>query len=190
MLANGNKIFCIGFQKTGTSSVETALTALGLKVAPAYVGANRLLKRRPPKPRAALQALVLEKMKTHDAIQDAPANFFFEEFDQAYPGSKFIFTTRPVDSWLTSYRNFFRDTNSPLHAWMYGVETCSGNEDRFRDVYISQTNKILEHFAGRPQDLLRLDLQNGDGWYELVSFLGPDFLPDFPKVNTTKAKAD
>lgn len=28
------------------------------------------------------------EMESADAIQDAPSNFFFEEFDQAYPGSK------------------------------------------------------------------------------------------------------
>jgi hypothetical protein len=186
MLPHNKKLFCVGFQKTGTSSMSVAFKALGFDVTDAFRGVNRALKRHPADPDATVKNIVLEKMKSADAIQDAPANFFYEEFDQAYPGSKFILTYRPVDSWLASYANFFRDVNSPLHQWMYGVDRFWGNEERFRSIYLDQNDKIRRYFANRPDDFLEFNLFDNHGWYELVKFLGPDFLPPFPKENINK----
>jgi hypothetical protein len=46
---------------------------------------------------------------------------------------------------------------------------------------------VLSHFAGRPDDLLVIDLCAGQGWERLAPFLGWDRLPErtFPWENRT-----
>lgn len=70
---------------------------------------------------------------------------------------------------------------------MYGVRTLSGNEDTLIKVYEEQNQAIIAHFANRPGKLLVLDLPAGEGWYELVSFLGPKGVPPFPHANSRAA---
>ena len=188
MLANKNKIFVVGFQKTGTTSVDFALRALGLDVIEVYSSLNPILDPEAPDARSMICDHIVERMHHADAVQDSPCPFFFEEFDEAFPDAKFILTCRPVDSWLTSYGSFFRDKNLPLRRFMYGVDEFRGHEDLYRKIYIEQNQKIRDHFAGRPDKLLEMNLANGDGWYELINFLGPDFLPPFPRKNIGKKK--
>jgi hypothetical protein len=69
---------------------------------------------------------------------------------------------------------------------MYGVDRFSGNEELYRLIYLNQNDKIRQYFANRPDDFLEFNLFDKHSWYELVNFLGPDFLPPFPKENITK----
>jgi hypothetical protein len=39
-------------------------------------------------------------------------------------------------------------------------------------------------------DFLELDLAKGQGWHELVTFLGPDMLPPFPHSNANSTQRD
>ena len=188
MLANNNKIFVVGFQKTGTTSVDFALQALGLDGIEVYSSLNPILDPDAPNAREVIRDHIIERMQTADVVQDSPCPFFFEEFDEAFPDAKFILTWRPVDSWLKSYGNFFRNRNLPLRRFMYGVDQFHGHEDRYRQIYVEQNQKIRDHFANRPGKLLQMNLAEGDGWYELVNFLGPDFLPPFPRKNVGKKK--
>lgn len=183
MIDQPAKICCIGFQKTGTSSVAEALGRLGYRVTNVNLDANARLEAGPDDARAAILAAVFEGLTNHDVIQDSPGPFVYEELDRAYPGAKFIFTTRPFDDWIASYAKFFPDENNALRRWMYGVDRLSGNEARYRAVYEAQTTAIRAYFADRSDDFLEMDLSAGDGWYELVSFLGRDRLPRFPHTN-------
>ncbi|ODN70452.1 hypothetical protein A6302_02255 [Methylobrevis pamukkalensis] len=66
---------------------------------------------------------------------------------------------------------------------MYGVEQFSGNEDHYLKMFKKNNKSVKKYFAGRPDDLLVMDLSKKDGWLELVNFLGKDFLPAFPHKN-------
>lgn len=180
------KIFCVGFQKTGTSSLARALRALGYTVCDAIKPLLAEVNWLADGVDEAVRDKVLEIVADYDAIQDSPCAFLVEAFDEAHPGSKFILTTRDVDSWLESYRKFFPDLNNDLRGWMYGVERLSGNEARYRQIYREKTAEIIRYFADRPEDFLILDLAKGDGWLELVTFLGKDFLKPFPHVNKAR----
>ncbi len=176
------KVFCVGFQKTGTSSLAKALQALGYKVGDAITPLNAHVNWQVPDPRPEIVEKVLDVVAGLDAIQDSPCAFLYREFDAAHPGAKFILTTRSTESWLDSYRRYFPDQNNPLRRWMYGVDRLSGHESRYREVYEAQNTAIRAYFANRPDDLLEMDLGRGDGWRELVNFLG-DALKPFPHAN-------
>ena len=185
------KVCVVGFQKTGTTSMDVALGRLGYDVGEAWSVINKALRKMDPDdPQVdeVVTRLAVKQLKRHDAIQDSPCPFVFEAFDRAFPGSKFILTTRPVEAWLESVRDYFPDRASPLRRWMYGAETLRGAEDRLAEVYLRQNQRIRDYFADRPADLLELDLGQGGGWYELVEFLGPDMLPPFPKSNARSGR--
>jgi hypothetical protein len=87
------KVFCLGLSRTGTSSLHAA--ALILRI-PAIHYPIELTPRwfNGDFSRAATEPYQL--------ISDLPTPLFFEEFDVAHPGAKFILTYRNVDRWLDS----------------------------------------------------------------------------------------
>lgn len=188
MLEHGRKIFIVSFQKTGTTSLDHALQSLGLRVAEVYTSLNKILDPTAPNAREVILNHIIERMEEVDAIQDSPLPFFYEDLDRAFPDAKFIVVHRDADSWLKSFVNFFHNKSTPLRHWMYGVEQMEGNEARIKDIYVEQNRKIRAYFADRPGKLLEMDLTRGDGWYELITFLGPDFVPPFPRKNVGKTE--
>jgi hypothetical protein len=98
------KIFCIGLNKTGTTSIGQSLEELGYKMGNQYAG-EMMLKdyaKRNFKP-------VLELCHTADAFQDAPFSFpyTFIILDHFFPNAKFILTVRDnADQWIDSLISF------------------------------------------------------------------------------------
>lgn len=110
------KVFCIGFNKTGTTSIERALRDLGYKMGnqrkalflvDAYK--NRNFKK------------IVNFCRYAEAFQDAPFSwpYTFIPLEQAYPNSKFILSIRDdADIWHQSLVKFhskkFGDGVNPL----------------------------------------------------------------------------
>ena len=182
------KIFAIGFQKTGTTSLAYACDVLGFKLGNAATRIHRLQKRglltkEDPQLSEKIRDAVVSMARRRDGVQDSPSAFFYRELDEKFPGSKFILTYRDPDKWVKSLTSHFPEGTNLLRSWMYGVDTVTGNEEILKDVYIKKTEEIRTYFAGR-DDYLELNLQNGDGWYELINFLGKETVQGFPKLNT------
>ncbi len=175
------KVFCIGFQKTGTTSLHAALTMLGYRTA-AVVGRDWTAERIA----AEGAALCIETADGFDAAQDMPWPIFFRELDAAYPGSKFILTLREKESWFRSIEGHFGANPDEMQAFVYGRAAAApaGNRERYMEVYARHEQDVRAHFAGRPNDLLIMNLERGDGWREICGFLGVP-IPDaaFPARN-------
>lgn len=180
------KVFCVGFQKTGTSSLARALRMLGYSVAhnpPANV--SREVDWAKGQHRDQIFSVLQSLLDDHDVLQDSPMAFFAPDFDIAYPNSKFILTVRAPDRWLNSYRNYFPDHNNALRRWMYGVPRFSGNETIYKKVFEDKNAEIITYFSGR-SDLLIMNLEAGDGWVKLINFLGKDLDGRFPHLRAGK----
>lgn len=175
------KVFCIGFQKTGTTSLYAALTTLGYKTA-AVVGRDWSADR------LAVEGaeLCVRTMREFDAAQDMPWPLFFRELDAAYPGSKFILTVRDAERWFASIEGHFGANPDEMQAFVYGRRAAApaGNKARYLDAYQRHEQGVRAYFADRPGDLLVMDLERGDGWKDLCGFLGAP-VPDeaFPIRN-------
>ena len=64
------------------------------------------------------------------------------------------------------------------------------HRERFIHVYQLHARNVRDYFANRPQDLLIMNITEGDGWEKLCSFLGcpvPDGVP-FPLVRPAPSK--
>lgn len=167
------KIFGIGIGKTGTTSLAGALKILGFR------GCDH------PAPQQLSKFMCGEL----DFGTDMPFSTEFVQMDLTFPGSKFILTIRPdAADWLNSvdYQH-----KKPVPDWgmnyrmnMYGIP---GFDPLNQFTVKSQhESNVISYFRKRPEDLLIFNLFEGDGWYELCSFLDVEVPPvAFPHLNKT-----
>ena len=176
------RVFCVGWHKTGTTTIGLALIKLGYSV----IGCR--LDMVHPLRRGEIEQ-VIELAGRFDAVQDVPWAALFKKLDVQYPGSKFILTERRPESWIASASRHFASTPIPLHEWLYGQGILRGNEDLYLARYQQHNADVKAYFANRPGDLLILDFERGHGWDRLCSFLQvPVPAARFPHENKAAVK--
>jgi hypothetical protein len=176
------KIFGIGLSKTGTTSLYAALTMLGYRA----ITSRHMRKMELQEWRSG--DFSRDYLAGVDAATDLPLGTYFRELDDRYPGSRFILTERPVESWIVSVEKQFRDQPDPVSQYRrdvrfaaYGVSIF--NEARFRRILDEHSRAVRDHFRDRPGQLLIQNYFAGDGWDSLCGFLGkPVPATDFPNV--------
>jgi hypothetical protein len=175
------KVFCIGFHKTGTTSLERALEKLGYRVRGSF-------GTRDPDIASKVLDMAIAMVDDYDAFEDNPWPILYRELDERFPGSRFILTRRPADAWIRSQVKDFARTETPMRRWIYGEDAgCpEGNEDTYVARYERHNREVLEYFRDRPSDLLVIDLPGDSGWEKLCNFLGHP-VPDEPFPHANKA---
>ncbi len=208
ILKRKQKVFCIGCNKTGTTSVEKALKDLGYSLGDIPTGellldayAERDFKT------------IIEFCKTADAFQDAPFSFHFTfmALDMAFPNSKFILTIRDSDEqWYNSMTKFHakmhtttgkipteEDLKNAVYRYkgfpwevrqkIYGIKSGQDVYDKktFIDYYNDHNKMVMEYFRYR-DNLLVLNLTEDDAYQKFCKFLGKTPKYDtFPWENKT-----
>jgi hypothetical protein len=194
------RIFGIGMHKTATTSLNKALRMLGIESAHwksahwakaiwEEMGASVLDRFRPG-------SLTVDRSY---AISDLPMPLLYEKLDKAYPGSKFILTIRDETEWLESVRRHWSREHNPfrgawdtdpfthrVHKLLYGRKDFDA--ETFLNRYRRHNAEVLDYFQDRPNDLLIMDMTQGDGWPELCAFLGKP-IPAAPYPHAFKTGA-
>ncbi len=111
MVRYTGKIFGIGFHKTGTTSLGTALHDLGYSVCGLRKGALSYILRGDLEP-------VFGLVERYDAFEDNPWPLLYRELDQRFAGSKFILTVRERNDWLASAVNHFGTRETEMRQWI------------------------------------------------------------------------
>lgn len=198
------KVFCIGFPKTGTTSLECVLTDLGYRLGDQAQG--ELLLRAYAKRNFKK---IVEFCQTADAFQDAPFCFPFTyiALDQSFPRAKFILSVRDdADQWYRSLTTFhgqqfaggrvpekedlIRATYSyPGFMWdaiRFVYDTPEG------DIYQKPTlvssydrhNKDVRDYFRFKSNLLEVNLANNGHYARLCEFLDKEPVAEnFPHLN-------
>lgn len=159
---NRTRVFGIGLSRTGTKSLARALRVLGYDV--------------------LHWPCSMREVVGHQAVTDITVACRFRELDHNFPGSRFVYTVRDIDSWLVSYRAHW-ESNKPRRgtpamppfseeAELALYRTLEFDEQRLISAYRKHEENVIKHFEGRPQDLLILNITAGDGWDKLCPFLG------------------
>jgi hypothetical protein len=175
------KVWGIGLTRTGTTTLNAALTVLGY-ASTHWPTTHELLYGDLP------------------AATDECVSAVYRYLDFRFPGSKFILTERNEEAWLRSTKKHRNEvlTAEYLHRLQHGRDasneqrftevvftqmtlygTLAFDEDKFRHGYRLYHAEIARYFANRPQDLLRLRICDGEGWEKLAPFLGCP-VPDVP----------
>jgi len=121
----------------------------------------------------------------YDVFRDNPWPVLYRQLDQLYPGSKFILTLRGEDKWIKSVTNHFDHKPSLMLEYIYGYPYPKGHEENYLHTFRQHNHDVIEYFRDRSDDLLILDLEEGNGWAKLGAFLGIT-IPDIPFPHANK----
>lgn len=166
----GPKVFCIGYNKTGTTSVGHALAELGYR----HTSFNRVVWTLYGRGQVNR---IIDYMSRFESADDLPwlKEDVIPILDARFPGSKFIYLTREERSWRRSIARWTR--------WMTG-KSLNVNVEWER--FVAHRQFVTTYFAARPNDLLTLDVADPDGFDRLAAFLGKQApRAALPKVNVT-----
>lgn len=187
------KVFCIGLNKTGTSSLHAAFRILGLKSVH-YQDETGASIKDVILDNFLAGRYILQGIEGYDAYSDwdkAPHTIdVFKEFDRQCPGSKFIVNTRELEAWLTSReRHVQRQQQEQRRHPDRDVPWLQVDREGWARQYRDHYAAVAAHFRERPDDVLVFDVAQGHGWAELCSFLG-FAVPEvpFPKRNALGAR--
>lgn len=190
------KVFCIGYNKTGTTSIGRALQELGYKLGDQSVGEQLMDDWAIRDFRSIIQYCT-----SADAFQDLPfsIDFTYQILDFVFPNSKFILTIRNnSDEWFDSLIRFYKKLmkidrtptakdmiNFPYGGagWFWRQEQNIFGIDEAnvcnKEIYVSHYNthneRVLEYFKFRKNDLLVLNLANTSAMQSLCEFLGIEY---------------
>jgi len=161
------KVFVIGFHKTGTSSLGLALHALGYRVC-------FNLQWNNPRVIRDMRRICRDLTARYDAFEDNPWPLIFRDLHAWYPDGRFILTERETGAWYRSAVNWFGDRDTLMRRHIYGAKAGSpvGNEAIYRARYEAHNRDVRAHFEQQPAQLLIMDVTKGQGWPELCGFLG------------------
>lgn len=174
MPARCNRIFNIGLNRAGTTSLTEALCLLGIRAVHHRVGDVRLYDIM--RTNAQARRMVLHGLDQYDAFSDFGGRDFYKYLDQQYPYSKFILTIRDLGPWLDSReQKVLKNQASPHYRYSFRTVDRQGWTKHRMD-YLADLDR---HFRGRTGDFLVIDIPAGEGWEKLCPFLGVQ-VPDLP----------
>ncbi|MCA0931587.1 hypothetical protein LCM02_03920 [Lutimonas saemankumensis] len=201
-----NKVFCIGRNKTGTTSLQKLFKQLNYKV-----GNQEKAEQLVEHYNKYKWAPIIKYCKTANFFQDAPFSWPYTwiVLHQYYPKAKFILTTRDSEEWYKSLLNHHSSVMSKKGAtpnksdlkefnyrgkykgfiWLSNRAVWKTPED---DLYnkkelisnFERHNEDVKHyFKGNP-NFIELDLSNENSFNKLICFLNIETkLTDFPHEN-------
>lgn len=179
------KVFCIGFHKTGTTSLGKLLEKLGYNnchgAGPIRkaLGDNRMMEllfKRDYK-------VVFDVAEEYDSFNDNPWFSLYQELDVRFPNSKFILVERDESKWIASCIKYFGKSKSAFRMFLYGKSSPEGNEERYLQVYNKHNDNVKSYFKERKDDLLVVDLEDDVKLEKIVKFLNIDVsISEFPHL--------
>ena len=204
-----NKIFCIGFNKTGTTSLEKLLKTLGFTVG--NQAAAEMLMGDWAKYKNADR--IIKYCHSADAFQDVPFMFpgLYKELDRAFPNSRFILTVRDsADQWLHSLKAFhtkkfstdknrtpneedLKNATYRYKGFMFDLAELFWDyplvplylDQQYKEKYTRHINDVTEYFH-ETNKLLRLNVGSKSDLNVLCRFLNVETkISEFPWENRT-----
>jgi hypothetical protein len=165
------KIFGIGLNKTGTTTLGQCGKILGLRCTSCdkelledFVLRNDFSR-------------IKEKVAQNDLFEDWPWPLIYKQLDEMYPGSKFILTVRKSEEkWLKSLKDHSMRMHPINHCrkLAYGFNFPHKNEKQHIEIYRDHNESVRSYFEDRNDDFLELCWENGDGFEKLCNFLNFD----------------
>jgi hypothetical protein len=202
------KYFCVGRNKTGTTSLKKAFENLGFIVGDqrkAEILYDRYYFKGVFEP-------IIEYCKTAQVFQDVPFSYpeTYKYLDRAYPNSKFILTIRDnPEQWYNSVTKFhaklfgkngriptvedLRNATYIYKGYPYNTIRAHGtteddpyNKEIMINHYKKHNDDIIEYFKDRPEDLLVINIADNNSYQDFIDFLGVDSpYNSFPWKNKT-----
>jgi len=180
------KVVGIGFGKTGTSTLAACLRILGYR----HMTWNKALYDA----YAAGDTRAIDAaLDAHDSFDDWPWPALYRHVDARHPGSRFVLTLRKdPDTFVRSLQTHTERRADKTRMWhAYGMQPGRFDPEIAKRRYVEHTVAVREYFKDRPQDLLEICWEDGEGWDRLCAFLGRA-VPEapFPHAYATPSDED
>ena len=175
------RVFGIGLNKTGTSSLDRAFTMLGLE---SLHWGGPPIRRLVESARDAGEPLLSRLDQRIDAFSDILAlSEAYALLDRQYPGSRFVLTVRDVDDWIDSRRRHVENNVQRKAAGEYHGDFLVVDEQQWRLDWDRHVSGVRRYFEGR-DDFLEVDITVDPRWGPLCELLGrPQPAEPFPWDN-------
>jgi hypothetical protein len=189
--APDEKIFFIGFNKCGTTSLHHLLTRYAIRSV--HWDHGRLA--------TSIEALHQDKVALRRYLERATAysdiisstnehqiegNRHFRLFHELFPQAYFILNDRNVEDWIRSRSTHHKGTHLARTMTAWNID-ANGVKDIWRQVHEAHSTDVLSYFKGHPRFLhFRID---EDPIKLLIDFLSPSFVlreNGWQRVNVTK----
>ncbi|PKD16742.1 hypothetical protein APR41_08015 [Salegentibacter salinarum] len=168
-----SKVFCIGFQKTGTTTLGKSLEILGYN----HSSFDHTLYLKHYKKNRNISKII-DYTSKFDSFDDMPwsKTDLIPILDYTFPGSKFIYLTRDEESWKKSMKN-----------WGYKKFGKHLDVEALYKEYLKHNEFVLSYFKDRiGEDLIVLNIGDKKGFKKLANFLSrKTHLESFPHYNKT-----
>lgn len=168
---NPQKIFFLGFHKTGTSSFGVFMKQLGFRSQSYYRPYSRAfalsLKKRDFRE-------LFETADRFEAFDDDPWYLFYREFEQRYPSAKFVFYERDPGKWYESALLYFGRSTTPMAELIFGEGKGSPmfNRDHHLSVYKRHSAEVREYFHDKADKFLEIPDLSDSSAQAVAKFVG------------------
>lgn len=209
---NKQKYFCIGLNKTGTTSLRKAFIDVGFKV-----GNQRSAELLLDNIKEQDYKKLIRYCNSAEVFQDVPFSFFgvYKVLHEHFPEAKFILTVRDSpDQWVNSITKFhakkfsqyeaataqeLKDAKYVWEGWMWQTmlynfevsEIDPYNKDNLVSKYNEYNNEVRSFFKNS-SNFIELNLAEKDSYSRFTDFIDVNSpYEDFPwenKTATTKTK--
>lgn len=166
------KVFCVGYSKTGTTSLGKSFEMLGFRNCSYYHKGWTIYY-----PNKQYEKIINYAAK-FDSFDDLPwlTPIMIPKLDKAFPNSKFVYLIRDEKSWKNSYYNF---NFKKFGTYPDDVEAAWQKFNRHKKF-------VFGYFENRPKDFIVLDVRDKLGFKKLADFLGKTTTrEEFPHYNKT-----
>ena len=187
---SSGKIFCVGFNKTGTTTIKRCFKILQLgQIAPTRGKDLRPINLQIFNYHNYEPALQLAEQYT--CFEDRPWNIWkmYQLLDKRFPNSRFILTIRNSENWWKSVERWISVTK-PWMACRYREHLGSKNllKENMIAAYEQYNQEVLSYFQGKNK-LLVINLEEGLGWEPICKFF-EQTIPDVPFPHANKQSYD
>lgn len=204
------KIFCIGYNKTGSTSIFYSIKELGFKADDRIFGEGERLMRNVCKGDLVSVTNWIELRNHVELFKDVPLSVphVWEALYKKYPGAIYVLSERDSsEQWYNSIYKFHTKifglspnpdweevTNIKLNytgfvydymSYTYGKEGLPYDKDKLINSYEAHNKKVKEFFKDK-KNFISVNVSNDNDYLRLANFLEKKPLGNkFPVLNKT-----
>lgn len=183
-------VFNIGLNRCGTTSLAKALNILEIPTIHYRIDNEAWDGNDEYEIETLIQKNKSKKLNLFHGIDKIYKGFidfngqrYFDTLYKQYPNSKFIFTYRPAEEWIRSVIKMEKHQ----YPHLFNKDTLEYNRMlEMLSRYFNSKIMIEKFFQDKPNNFLKMNILDGDGWKVLCTFLEKDIPQDIPFPHLNK----
>lgn len=170
------KVFGIGLNKTGTTTLGFCMKQLGYKhLSHSETNSELYYNQKFTE--------LMNIARKYNSLEDLPWPLLYKQLASEFPEAKFILTVRSSpEKWYKSF--YWHSLKLPpkenYHNLIYGYKYCLGKKPYYLDFYNSHNSQVIKYFESQPERLLVVC------WEEISNFLKLDRKGAVPIIGASK----